>query len=75
MNGGERGSEKKYKTKIAFNVKSQHNSQPLFSWIIIFYVIDFFLIHAHPKFVYKLDINNYQTALHNKIWITFSTSL
>ena len=29
-------------------------------------VTDFFLTHAHPKFVYKLDINNHKTISNEK---------
>ena len=31
-----------------------------------FHVIDLFLTHAHPKFVYKLDINNHKTVSNEK---------
>ena len=44
-------------------MKYPYNYQPLFAWIIIFIgYIDFSLIDAHPKFVYKLDISNYKTV-------------
>ena len=54
-------------------MKSQHNIQPTSVHERLFsQVIDFFLTHAHPKFVFKLDINNHKTALNKKISTTFS---
>ena len=66
MNGGESGNEKKresFKVEVTFNMKRStitslclHES--LFS--------DFFLTHAHPTFVYKLNINNHKTVSNEK---------
>ena len=63
MNGGESGNKKRenFKAEITFNMKCQYNYQPLFAWII-----DFFPRHAHPKFVYKLNINNHKTVSNEK---------
>ena len=37
MNGEESGSEKrKYKTKVAFNMNSERNDEPVFSGMTIF---------------------------------------
>ena len=68
MNGEESSREKtnNFKAKITFNMKSQHDYQLLFARIIIFIGYRFFLAHAHPKFVYKLDINNHKTVSNEK---------
>ena len=38
-------------------------------------VADFFLTHAHPTFVYNLNINNHKTVSNEKDMKTFSTSI
>ena len=69
MNGGKSGSEKKknarpklHSIRSLSTITSLCLHERLFSW-----VIDFFLTHAHPKFVYKLDIINHKTALNKKV--------
>ena len=55
--------EENFKAENTFNMKcQQHNYQPLRDESLFSQVIDFFLTHAHPKFVYKLDINNHKTV-------------
>ena len=75
MNRGESGSEKKREllgwNHIQYAVLVQlpafvcmnHNFHRLH--------IDFFLTHAHPKFVYKLDINNNKTVSNEKDMTNF----
>ena len=43
-------------------MKCEYNYQPFFDESLFSKVIDFFQTYEHPKFVYKLDINNYKTV-------------
>ena len=68
MNGEESGSEKKETLRLKLHsvlsvstITSLCLHESLFS-----YVIDFSLTDAHPKFVYKLDINNHKAVLNER---------
>ena len=69
MNGSESGSDRKktFEAEITFSMKCQYNYQPLFFESLFSWIIDFLLTHAHPKFVYKLDINNHKQYQMKKI--------